>query len=298
MTTLKERVGKNPRILIPVALGIVFASVLIVSLITETFPFAPELESTTLVWSDLYPGFDNEFLISAVENILGEKVITGWVSIKGPPGFHVVPTGFYLKAPVKYDETIAGNLENYLSKQGPPEDAITVMELGPWISSTHIKQIILAVIGALVALSILSLFFHRRRRVAWSLPFVICLNIIDTIGLVILLRVPFGIGSLLGVFIVFIHTVNTNILLISRMKTGEDLGRKAKEAAKAGYDMTGGMMIFFVILATAVEFPELIGLSAVVVIGSLVNLLNTSWLSAELLKKKAPPIPVKSHVSL
>jgi hypothetical protein len=58
------------------------------------------------------------------------------------------------------------------------------------------------------------------------------------------------------------------------------------------------MIIFFVILATAVEFPELIGLSAVVVIGSLVNLLNTSWLSAELLMKKVPPIPVKYHVSL
>jgi hypothetical protein len=80
------------------------------------------------------------------------------------------------------------------------------------------------------------------------------------------------------------------------MKTGEDLRRKAKEAAKTGRDLTAGMIIFFAILA--VEFPELIGLSAVVIIGSLMNLLNTSWLSAELLIKRATAIPVKYHVGL
>jgi hypothetical protein len=114
----------------------------------------------------------------------------------------------------------------------------------------------------------------------------------------ILLRVPFGIGSLLGIFIIFMHALNVNTLLISRLKTGEDLKRKAGEVAKTGLDMTLGMLIFFGILAVAVEFPEVLGLSATVIIGSLVNLLNTSWLNAELLMRRARPVLVRYHVSL
>jgi preprotein translocase subunit SecF len=308
---LDERMGKRLRVAVPVTLGIILAGFLGAALASESFPLGGEFNSTIFVrvWWYRYGEMDIDkgFVTATVEEILGEK------GIPGSPH-----PGVLMEVPVEYDESLAGELENELAQRigndlvgrgaisenelentiSELKDKISVMEIGPRIPSEHLARFGLAIACVLVFLGILALVIHRHRRVAWSLPLVIGLDIVDLLGLMVLVGLPFGWGSMLGVMIVLMHAITTNILMVSRIKTGEDPARKAREAAKTGLEMMLGVLIFCGAFTALLEFPQFLDLMGAVTIGSLVNILNTSWLNAEILARRVKPAEVKYHVSL
>jgi preprotein translocase subunit SecF len=293
---LKELARKNLRVLVPLAFAIALAGALTFSFITESFPLGEDLESKTLIQFQLSKNFDKRFWTSAVQDILGEGVDNGLV-VTGPNP-EINPTDLFLEIPVEYSENSAEWLKEELTRLGAPENSFSVMELKPWFLPMHAQQLGVALAGALVVLGLLTLVVYKWRRAAWSLPLVTGLNIVETLGIIALLEIPFGFGSVLGVLVVFMFSINTNLLLISRTKTGEDPNRRAREAREIGYAMLLTIIVFFEVFAMIVEFSQLFGLLATVMIGSLVNHLNTWWLNTGLLVKEVRPTPVKYHVAL
>lgn len=277
---------KKMRIAGPVAIGVILAAVLAVSIYTESFPLGGELKSTTLIKISSYQNFDVQNLASTVEGVVGSNVIVGSMD-----------EGAYFEALIGYDETYANSIRTGLINQGVPENAISIMGLTSSTMAVQLAEIAWAVAGAIIVAGVFLLLYYRRRRVAWSVPIVAIMNMVGTLGIVSILRIPFGVGALIGIFIILIHSISINVALVSKIGS-EGFERRAKETVKIGFGVFGYTLVLFGVFAILTGASMVYEILAVALLGTILNFLNTSWFNVEILIKKIQPAKVKYHVSL
>lgn len=278
------------RMVAPIAIGVVFTVIFAASLATGYFPLGKEFKSTTIVRQSSFENsgnFESSFFVSAVENIFGKGVVVSSMS-----------AGLYLEAPVEYNETLAANFKTQLVQLGVPENTISVLELNPSVSTAQLVQMSAAFASALVVIGVASLILYRRRRIGWAAPLVIALDFAGILGVVTLLRIPFGVGAVIGTLIVFVQAICINTALVSRTKASEGSERLTREITRLGTMIFVSTIIFFGIFAMMTGVSQAFELLAVLLIGFFVNFLNTSWLNVGLSMKKVQPTQVRYDVSL
>lgn len=283
----EEKSKRNMRVLAPVAIGVAMSAALVVVALIGAFPYGREFKSTTIVEMSDWENFSSSYSIDSVAGITGLDPVAGKSS-----------TSVYLELPVVYNQTYANNLKTQLVALGIPENTIYVSELAPLVSPAQVLQIGAGMIGALVVISILSLLFYRSRRIAWGAPLIIGMGILEIIGVFSMAQLSFGLFALFGILIVFMQSITLNVVLIHRLSRTEGWDKKTRELSKVGGGVFAGILMMAGVLALFTRTAQLVELFVVVLLGMLFNILNTSWLNAEIFAKKTHVEKVEYHVSL
>ncbi len=180
--------------------------------------------------------------------------------------------------------SLIGNLEI-------EEDAdINIQTMGSIITNLYKKQARNAAIGAIIAMAIILFFALRHYTAIGSILSVIGLDFLGILGGMSILGIPLSLSSMAGILLIFGYAVNTNILLstnILRRKGGKPRNR-ASRAMNTGIKMSTTSATAMVVLNLFTTAPQLQQISAVIVLGILVDMVNT-WLfnSGVLLRHKA-----------
>lgn len=223
--------------------------------------------------TDFKTGFEQEFggsvMIHSFEN-----------------GISVETSADLLENQVVEDRIIS--LINEVGVEGDPN--LNIQTMGSIITNLYKKQARNATIAALIAMAIILFIALRNYNAIGSILSVIGLDFLGILGGMTILGIPLSLSSMAGILLIFGYAVNTNILLstnVLRRKSG-DARVRASRAMNTGIKMSTTSATALLILNLFTTAPELQQISAVIVIGILVDMVNT-WLfnSGILLRHKA-----------
>ncbi len=192
----------------------------------------------------------------------------------------VVPNGFDIETGYLSEKSVS-LIKDTLLKIGIGENSIVAGTLGPAVSSAHIIRITFALTGSFIVIGLIALIL--RRRVAAAIVLLTAgLDIVGILGLMTILRVPFSLASMIGIFITIGFAIDTNILLAWRLLKGAvgDPRENIRDSLKAGLLMS---CISLAILLSANLFTTasmLDELSLALAFGVIVNIVNTWFLGA------------------
>lgn len=171
-------------------------------------------------------------------------------------------------------------IETILSDIGINREVeIDIETMGSIISLLYKKQARNAAIAALIAMAVILFISLRHFTAIGGILSVIGLDFLGILGGMALLDIPLSLASMAGILLIFGYAVNTNILLstnILRRKGGTSRERAAK-AMNTGIKMSSTSAIAMIALNLITTSPELNQISAILVIGILVDMANT-WL--------------------
>lgn len=173
----------------------------------------------------------------------------------------------------------------------------TPKNMGSIITHLYETQARNAAIGAVVAMAIILFIALRHFATVSGILLVIGLDLLGIFGGMSILGIPFGLASMAGILLLLGYGVNTNILLCTHVlrRVGGTPRERAANAMNTGITMsttTAVAMLALNIISTA---PELEQLSAVLVIGILVDMMNTWLLNSSLVTRYAEKSGGKYH---
>jgi preprotein translocase subunit SecF len=257
------------------------ASMIIVAMNVQagTIPRSIELKGGTLITAyDVPKDIELEYLLEQ-EFGFGVKIGT----IRDLYGATVGKT-------IEIDEFLKGEekegVKAFLISQGVPKDKIGIRSVGPSFSAMFMKQAVKAVIFAFLFMAVV--IFLRFKTAVPSVAVVISAfsDIVTTLAIMIILNIQLSPGSFVALLLLIGYSVDTDILLTTRLlvrKTGsfqERLGR----AMKTGLTMACTTLFAITILYLASTSVVLKEIAVVIMIGLLVDLINTWIQNARILQ--------------
>ncbi len=172
--------------------------------------------------------------------------------------------------------------------EGNPQ--INTETMGSIVAQLYTEQARNAAIAALIAMAIILFIALRRLTAVGGILLVVGLDFLGILGAMAILGIPLSLSSMAGILLIFGYAVNTNILLSTNLlrRKGETAQDRAARAMNTVVKMSSTSAIAMVVLNLITTAPELEQISAVLVIGILVDMVNT-WLlnSGILLRHKA-----------
>jgi preprotein translocase subunit SecF len=226
----------------------------------------------------------------AVENSLGKNVDV--LSVEN--GFHIETDNL--------SESEETNVKGTLFNQfGIPTSSVIIEPIGPAISSLQSEQMLYSIIVAFIVIGIITFIIFRRRVVPLAVLLVVGLDILCVLGYMALFSVPLGLTSIMAIVMLIGYAVDTNILLAYRVL--KRVGGEPREQATASLNtglMTGVLLVVILlilnIVTSAMQFNVL---TAILIFGIAINILNTWFLGAGILLGRAERQRGKEyHVSL
>ncbi len=279
-----KHLSTRQMIAIPAALAIFLGAVTIATLALDTFPIGRDLKGGTLI---MVRGLDNVPNVGEVgevetiaENFLGADAD---VKITKNPALDTGRFGFDIETDNFLEDDERDNLENILSQHlNISVDMIKAERMGGAIIGIHREQARNAIIGAVVAMAIIIFIVFRRRIVVGTILLAIGLNMIGVLGCMSLFRVDLSLASIAGLLMLIGYSVDTNILLSTRVLKGVtgEAHERAASAMKTGLMMSGTTLIVLLALNLFTTAPALDQLSAVLIFGVVIDIFNTWFLNA------------------
>lgn len=161
--------------------------------------------------------------------------------------------------------------------EGNPE--ITTEYMGSIIAQLYQVQARNAAIAALIAMAIILFIALRHFTAVGGILLVVGLDLLGILGAMTLLGIQLSLSSMAGILLIFGYAVNTNILLSTNIlrRKGKTPRERAAKAMSTGIKMSSTSAIAMVILNVFTTAPELEQISAVLVLGILIDMVNT-WL--------------------
>ncbi|MBI5253341.1 MAG: protein translocase subunit SecF [Euryarchaeota archaeon] len=236
-----------------------------------TIPMGVELKGGTLITVYNVPeGIDLEVSLS---ERLGYRVQADAISdLSGVVGYTVQMDGF-LNVEEKED------LQVFLSSLGIPRDKVSIRDAQASISAQFLKDGVKAVFFAFLFMAVV--IFLRFKTLVPSLAVVLSAfsDIVTTIAVMILLGIKLTSGSLVALLLLIGYSVDTDILLTTRllMRRMGSFYDRFYGAVKTGLTMTATTLAAVVILYFASTSIVLKEIAVVIIIGLLVDLINT-WI--------------------
>lgn len=147
------------------------------------------------------------------------------------------------------------------------------------ITSTNTEQARNAVIGAAVAMAIIIFIALRHFTSVGSILLVVGLDALGVFGGMALLQIPLSFGSVTGLLLLIGYAVDTNILLSTKVlkRVGGTPRERAADGMKTGLMMSGTSAAALFALNLIMTPPLIKEFSGALVIGILVDMVNT-WL--------------------
>ncbi len=295
-----KHLSTRQMIAIPVALAIFFGAVTIVALALDTFPIGRDLKGGTLIMVRELDNVPNVAEVETItENFLGAEAD---VKITEDPALAVGRFGLDIETDNFLEEDERDNLENILSQQlGISVDMIKAEGMGGVIIGIHREQARNAIIGAVVAMAIIIFIVFRRRIVVGTILLAVGLNAVGVFGCMSLFRVDLSLASIAGLLMLIGYSVDTNILLSTRVLKGVagEAHERAASAMKTGLMMSGTTLIVLLTLNLFTTVPALDQLSAVLIFAIIIDIFNTWFLNAGiLLRHTQKQLRRESYVSI
>ncbi len=170
------------------------------------------------------------------------------------------------------------NVKSVLSVQfGIPTNAVTISAIGPIIP--QIEHVLYPVIAAFIVMGVLFLIIFRRRIVPATILLVIALDVICVLGYMALLRLPLSLASTVGILVLICYAIDTNVMLAWRVlkRVGGEPKEQAAGSMSTGLTMGVIMVAVLLVLNIITGAMQLNVLTAVLIFGIAINILNT-WL--------------------
>lgn len=170
------------------------------------------------------------------------------------------------------------NVKSVLSVQfGIPTNAVTISAIGPIIP--QIEHVLYPVIAAFIVMGVLFLIIFRRRIVPATILLVIALDVICVLGYMALLRLPLSLASTVGILVLICYAIDTNVMLAWRVlkRVGGEPREQAAGSMSTGLTMGVIMVAVLLVLNIITGAMQLNVLTAVLIFGIAINILNT-WL--------------------
>lgn len=162
-------------------------------------------------------------------------------------------------------------------------------EMGSIITDRYKGEAINAVIGAVIAMAVVLFIAIRHFTTVGGILTVIGLDLLGILGGMTILGIPLGLASMAGILLLLGYGVNTNILLTDHVlrRVGGTPRDRAADAMGTGVIMSTTSASAMLALNIITTSPALYQLSAVMVIGILVDMMNTWLLNAGLVTHHA-----------
>lgn len=199
------------------------------------------------------------------------------------------------------NQTIEDEIRNQLSDAGVEGDLdLNIESMGSIITDLYKSQARNATIAALIAMAIILFIALRHLTTVGGIISVIGLDFIGILGGMIILNIPLSLASMAGILLIFGYAVNTNILLSTYIlkRKGSTPRERAGRAMSTGIKMSSTSAAAMIALNLMTSAPELEQISAVLVIGILVDMVNTWLLNSGLILNHVKRKEEKYHARI
>lgn len=242
-----------------------------------TIPMGVDLKGGTLV--TVYDPLDRPALEKQLSEKFGEvsvNTINSGVTVVG----YTIQLNEFLNVNEKED------LINMLKSLGAKEGNISIRDAQASISTRTLKEGLKAMVFAFLFMAIV--IFVRFRTFVPSFAVVLSAfsDIVVTIAVMILLGIPITTGSIVALLLLIGYSVDTDILLTTRVlvrKVGK-FEERLLRAMKTGLTMAATTILAVAILYVAATSVVLKEIAVVILIGLMVDLLNTWIQNARILQ--------------
>ena len=270
-----------------IAISIVVSIVLFAPVLLLGVPLGRDFKGGSLIMIENVPDFSS--VKSVIESLLGTNVDV--VPIKN--GLHIETDAL--------SENNENNVKGALTQSGIPENSITIEPIGPAISGLQSEQMLYSIIVAFIVIGIITFIIFRRRVVPMAILLVVGLDILCVLGYMSLFRVPLSLTSILVIVMLVGYAIDTNILLAYRVL--KRVGGESREqvAASLNTGLMIGVLLVVILLSLNIltSAMQLNVLTAMLIFGIAINILNTWFLGAGILLRHAERQRGKEyHVSL
>lgn len=207
------------------------------------------------------------------------------------PNIHLIDDGIEIETSEDLletggDQTPEDMIRTILSEIGVDSASqINIESMGSIITRLYKSQARNAAIAAIVIMAIVLFISLRDLTTVGNILIVIGLDFLGILGGMVVLDIPLSLASMAGVLLIFGYAVNTNILLSTNIlkKKGDSPRIRAGKAMSTGIKMSSTSATAILALNLLTSAPELYQLSAVLIIGILVDMINTWFLNSGLI---------------
>jgi len=274
----QQRLSNRQLIAIPLALMIFLGVIAIVAFALGAFPMSRDFKGGSLM--RVY----GENLSASTIELAVESLLGGGVDVDP------IENGLDIRADNALDD--AGKLlvkEMFYNQFGISESAVTIETMGPTITSIYSEQARNAMIGAFVAMSIIIFVAFRRRTSIGAILLAVGLDILGVFGCMALFGIELSLASVAGLLMLIGYAVDTNILLTTRVlkRVGGEPRDQVIDAMRTGLMMTGTTLIPLFTINLITTAPQLYQLTAVLIFGMIIDIINTWFLNAGIILRYA-----------
>lgn len=264
-------------IAIPLVLALFFAAAALVLRV----PISRDFKGGTLVQvRELETAPEISSIKGSVEYFLGAQVDTKSTSYENKFGFDMEADNTDLP------ENVKAELRNLITTQLVVEnEKVHVYNMGSTLTDIYKGQARNAIIGAIVAMAIIIFIAFRRRFTVGAILLTVGLDFIGVFGCMAIFRVPLSLASVAGLLMLIGYSVDTNILLTTRVlrRIAGAAREHTASAMKTGLMMSATTLTVLIALNLFTAAPALDQLSAVLIFGVIVDIVNTWFLNAGML---------------
>ena len=263
---------------IPILFLLLSVSIVALNLQSGTVPLGIDLKGGTMV--TVYGDLEKNEIIKALEPHFGGDLSIDTISdISGVAGYTIQMDTFLSISDKE-------NLQDIIVNLGVTKDAVSIRDAQASISSKTLKEGIKALIFAFIFMAII--VFIRFRTVVPSFAVVVSAfsDIIVTIAIMIIVGIPLTTGSLVALLLLIGYSVDTDILLTTRVlvRTVGSFEERLQRAMKTGLTMASTTLLAVGILFIASSSTVLKDIAIVLLIGLIVDLMNTWIQNARILQ--------------
>ena len=280
----------NNRQLAAIPLAII--AVLTISMLVLSVPFSTDFRESGLI---RVRGLENVPDAGAVE-IAVENLLNYNADVD------IVENGFDIGTSnvLSENETLLVK-SMFLSQFGISENSVNVELRGATITSVYSEQAIRAIVGAFIAMGVIIFITFRHRVTVGAILLAVGLDLLGVFGCMALFGVELSLASIAGLLMLIGYTVDTNILLTTRVlkRVGGEPKEQVIDAMRTGLMMSGSTLIPLFAINILTTAPQLYELTAVLIFGIIIDILNTWFLNAAIVMRHAERQRKKEyHVSI
>ncbi len=261
-------------LIIPVAV-LVFSVALLVNQYTQTgewFQRSIELRGGKVITLITPNSVDTQFLEQSLEESFGDVIIR---EIRGLGG-----TGVMINTDSAVDSKL---VLQKIHELGIPTEDYSIANIGPALGEVFWVQAQTAIIVAFIFMGIIVFIVFRILMPSLYVIAAAASDIVITLGLMQLFGIELSLAGLAALLMIIGYSVDTDILLTTRiLKSAGETSEKIRGAFKTGITMSMTSIGALAALLLSAISPVLSQIAAVLLIGLIVDIMNT-WLQNSVL---------------
>ncbi len=255
-----------------IVIPLVLAAIFTVAIVVRGIPLSMDFAGGTHLSIDV-ENTENIPDAAIVEDEL-RNIIEAEIEVHETNKGYDIETSAYLT-----DNQVENQIKPHLFELGIEGEYSVPDRMSGVITGTHAEQARNAVIGATIAMAIIIFIALHHFTSVGGILLTVGLDALGVFGGMALLQIPLSFGSVTGLLLLIGYAVDTNILLSTKVlkRVGGTPRERAADGMKTGLMMSGTSVAALLALSLIMTPPLIKEFSGALVIGILVDMVNT-WL--------------------